>query len=176
MSMDDNSMPLPGIVPPPISSFEHNESNFEVASVAKISGLPLPATFRTRLGDNFSDIVQDIIFFVILFLFDVVPRQLYLHLLLRIPSLYFTRVTRIFEDAQLSLPDIKKMARATAEQWDPAEQEDARWTTTFIQQFPSISGPLPRSLLIFRSNWENFIEDLMSEWQTLNIVSVLLMS
>ncbi|KAJ7605310.1 hypothetical protein FB45DRAFT_849141 [Roridomyces roridus] len=140
-------------------------------SILPTATLPLPAV-STTTKSGFRDIVEDILFTSSV-LVDTVSRQIYLHFLLRIPSLYFTRVTRIFEDAQLSLPDIKKMARARAEQWNPAE--NPAWTTTFIQQ-PNLKEPLPRSLLIFRANWENFIDDLMSEWQTLNIISVLLMS
>ncbi|KAJ7605342.1 hypothetical protein FB45DRAFT_1144654 [Roridomyces roridus] len=144
---------------------------------ASFSSLPPPVTASTTLANSFGDTIQDIIFSALIFILDVIPRQLYLHFLLRIPSMYFTRVTRIFEDAQLSLPDIKKMARARAEQWNPAEPENPRWPTTFMQQLPNVNTePLPRSLLVFRSNWDNFIDDLMSEWQTLNIVSVLLMS
>ncbi|KAJ7132407.1 hypothetical protein C8R44DRAFT_612552, partial [Mycena epipterygia] len=109
------------------------------------------------------------------FLFETIPRQLYLHFLLRIPSLYFTRVSRIFEDARLSLPDIKRMARARAEQWNPAE--NPAWPAQFLSiQPPDQTAPLPRSLLVFRSTWENFIDSLMREWKTLNIISVLLMS
>ncbi|KAJ7095490.1 hypothetical protein C8R43DRAFT_907910, partial [Mycena crocata] len=107
------------------------------------------------------------------FIFDYIPRQLYLHLLLRIPSLYFSRVTRIFEDARLSLPDIKRMARARAEQWNPAE--NPQWPSLMFGQTPDHTA-LPRSLLHFRSSWENFIDSLMREWKTLNIISVLLMS
>ncbi|KAJ7173467.1 hypothetical protein C8R46DRAFT_892782 [Mycena filopes] len=103
-------------------------------------------------------------------LFDFIPRQAYLHFLLRIPSLYFSRVTRIFEDARLSLPDIKRMARAKAEQWN----------ATNPPAFPSLTMPdqmpLPQTLLHFRATWEGFIDSLMREWQTLNIISVLLMS
>ncbi|KAF8166536.1 hypothetical protein K438DRAFT_1548502, partial [Mycena galopus ATCC 62051] len=36
--------------------------------------------------------------------------------------------------------------------------------------------PLPRSLLQLRTSWENFIDSLMREWKTFNIISVLLMS
>jgi hypothetical protein len=32
------------------------------------------------------------------------PKQMYLLLLLRLPSLYFSRVARIFEEADMSLP------------------------------------------------------------------------
>ncbi|KAJ6551437.1 hypothetical protein B0H19DRAFT_863405, partial [Mycena capillaripes] len=101
------------------------------------------------------------------FVVETIPRQMYLHVLLRIPSLYFSRVARIFEDAQLSLPDIKRMARASAEQWN-------RNPMTLMQQ--GDEKPLPPSLLNFRSSWESFIDALMREWKTFNVISVLLMS
>ncbi|KAJ7483282.1 hypothetical protein FB451DRAFT_1028896 [Mycena latifolia] len=110
---------------------------------------------------------------VFFFLFDSVPRVVYLHLLLRIPSLYFSRVTRIFEDARLSLPDIKRMARARAEQWHPSD--NAAVPPSMFLKHPDQMA-LPRSLLNFRASWESFIDALMTEWQTLNVISVLLMS
>ncbi|KAJ7036527.1 hypothetical protein C8F04DRAFT_953769 [Mycena alexandri] len=133
--------------------------------------LPLPNTSSSSNRKS-SITLQIVLFTVVFFLFDFTPRQVYLHVLLRIPSLYFSRVTRIFEDARLSLPDIKRMARANADQWN----------TTNPQPFPSIfttspdQMPLPQSLLHFRASWEGFIDSLMREWKTLNIVSVLLMS
>ncbi|KAF8999376.1 hypothetical protein BDQ17DRAFT_1543604 [Cyathus striatus] len=33
---------------------------------------------------------------------DTLPRQVYLHLLLRLPAMYFSRVARIFEDAEVT--------------------------------------------------------------------------
>jgi hypothetical protein len=108
---------------------------------------------------------------VVLILFEFIPGQIYLHFLLRIPSLYFSRVTRIFEDARLSLPDIQRMARAKADQWNPSD--DFIWQSSM--QTPD-QMPLPRSLLQFRSSWESFIDSLMREWKTFNIISVLLMS
>ncbi|KAJ6580888.1 hypothetical protein B0H19DRAFT_1251168 [Mycena capillaripes] len=132
------------------------------------TNLPLPSTSSSS-NRKLSFSLQRVVTVVFFLLFDSFPRQLYLHLLLRIPSLYFSRVTRIFEDARLSLPDIKRMARAKADQWHP---ESFVW-----QPFHTPDQmPLPRSLLQFRSSWESFIDSLMREWKTLNIISVLLMS
>ncbi|KJA14576.1 hypothetical protein HYPSUDRAFT_49018 [Hypholoma sublateritium FD-334 SS-4] len=50
------------------------------------------------------------------FVGETLPRQIYLHFLLRLPSLYFSRVARIFEEADLTLPEIKRMALETASQ------------------------------------------------------------
>ena len=44
------------------------------------------------------------------------PREVYLYVLLCLPSLYFSRVARIFEEADLTLPEIKKMVLETASQ------------------------------------------------------------
>ncbi|KAF7317680.1 hypothetical protein MKEN_00855700 [Mycena kentingensis (nom. inval.)] len=101
---------------------------------------------------------------------DEVVRQAYLHLLLRIPSLYFSRVTKIFEEARLSLPEIKHMARARADEWN---------NTTMPNQYLFLSRDvdvLPPHLLNFKASWDNFISSLLREWKTLNVISVLLMS
>ncbi|KAJ7133440.1 hypothetical protein C8R44DRAFT_611067, partial [Mycena epipterygia] len=108
------------------------------------------------------------------FILDSFPRQLYLHFHLRIPSLYLSRVTRVFKDAQLSLPDIKRMARATAHEWN--SKDSANGGPFFLVQAYQDQMPLPRSVLNLRSSWEGFIDSLMREWKTLNIISVLLLS
>ncbi|KAF5372322.1 hypothetical protein D9615_009245 [Tricholomella constricta] len=101
------------------------------------------------------------------FLFDTLPRQVYLHLLLRLPSLYFSRVARIFEDAELSMPDIKKMAVINANQWSYSSGMVPNWNT------PAIVSPHFSNL---KASWEQFIDTLMKEWKTLNLVAVLLSS
>ncbi|KAJ7753562.1 hypothetical protein B0H16DRAFT_1316900 [Mycena metata] len=93
------------------------------------------------------------------YLYDFIPRQIYEHCLLRIPRLYFLRVTRTFEDLQLTRRDITRMADARADEWDSSANHN-----------------LSPGLLRFRSSWEDLIDSLMREWKTLNIISVLLMS
>lgn len=91
------------------------------------------------------------------FLFDTIPRQIYLHFLLRLPAFYFSRVTRIFEEAEMAVPEIKKMALAHSDQkYDPMALQ-----------------PADSNLKI---TWETFVDTLIREWKTLNIVSVLLLS
>ncbi|KAK7031663.1 hypothetical protein R3P38DRAFT_2522605 [Favolaschia claudopus] len=131
------------------------------------TGLPLPVT--STQSSSLSTL-QTILSAVMLIFFDFIPGQLYLHFLLRIPSLYFSRVTRIFEDARLSLPDIKRMARAKSDQWDVSESR--MWP---VMAYPD-TMPLPRSLLHFRASWESFIDSLLREWKTFNLISVLLLS
>ncbi|KAK7031649.1 hypothetical protein R3P38DRAFT_2522284 [Favolaschia claudopus] len=133
---------------------------------ASVTGLPPPVTSDSNKS---SSLLQRTMF-VVLILSDFIPGQFYLHFLLRIPSLYFSRVTRIFEDARLSLPDIKRMACAKPDQWELSR--DGAWQTTTNPD----PMPLPSSLLRFRSSWESFIDALLREWKTFNIISVLLMS
>ncbi|TFK37838.1 hypothetical protein BDQ12DRAFT_140222 [Crucibulum laeve] len=107
--------------------------------------------------------------FIWSFMFDTIPRQIYLYFLLRLPSLYFSRVSRIFEEAELSMPQIKQMAIETTSQWkDSSRGIPAGWNFE-----PSIMTPAYSNL---KGEWEIFIDSLMKEWKTLNIVSVLLLS
>ncbi|KAF7371078.1 hypothetical protein MSAN_00742300 [Mycena sanguinolenta] len=137
------------------------------------NNLPPPVTSSSISANSLSLSLQTAMFVVLFVLFDFIPGQIYLHFLLRIPSLYFSRVTRIFEDARLSLPDIKRIARAKTDQWN-SPSDMFMWPPN-VQQTPD-EMPLPRSLLQFRSSWEGFIDSLMREWKTFNIISVLLLS
>ncbi|KAH9479833.1 hypothetical protein JR316_0008428 [Psilocybe cubensis] len=99
---------------------------------------------------------------VVNFVTGTVPRQVYLHFLLRLPSLYFSRVARIFEEADLTLPEIKKMALETA--------STAKGPVD-LQIFESSNMPLPYTRL--KSTWEGFIDSVMREWKTFNIISLM---
>ena len=102
------------------------------------------------------------------FVAETLPRQIYLHLLLRLPSLYFSRVARIFEEADLTLPEIKKMALETALH-SPLGSLDGLSFETGIAVVP----PQYERLKV---TWESFIDSVMREWKTFNIISVLLLS
>ncbi|KZV87320.1 hypothetical protein EXIGLDRAFT_652286 [Exidia glandulosa HHB12029] len=99
-------------------------------------------------------------------------RQSYLHLLLRLPAIYFSRVSRVFEDAEVSRPDIERLI-------ERARVADGRGNV-----FPSPrewqqgveDGSVSRALGRFMENWEDFVDSLMREWKTLNVVSALLLS
>ncbi|KAF8148053.1 hypothetical protein B0H34DRAFT_803176 [Crassisporium funariophilum] len=106
---------------------------------------------------------------VLAFVLDTMPRQVYLHLLLRLPYLYFSRVTRIFEEAEMSMPEIKKMALEATSQWnDPTRNLPKTWNFE-----PKVVSPPYENL---QRSWSLFIDSLMREWKTLNIISVLLLS
>ena len=100
----------------------------------------------------------------LVYIFDTLPRQIYLHFLLRLPRLYFTRVARIFEEAEMSIPKIKQgILEATAHRKDHPE-------STMSIEFPTVQfGNLEMT-------WRHFVDSLLQEWQTLNIISVLLLS
>jgi hypothetical protein len=94
------------------------------------------------------------------FLLDSLPRWTYQYFLLYLPVFYYVRVARIFEEADLGLPEIKRMAIQTA-----AEDKYDLYTS---QKMPEHRN--------FRVAWQSFIDDVMREWKTLNIISVLLLS
>ncbi|KAF9044122.1 hypothetical protein BJ165DRAFT_181601 [Panaeolus papilionaceus] len=97
------------------------------------------------------------------------PRQIYLHLLLRLPYLYFTRVSRIFEEAEMSIPEIKQGILETAQ-----KQKDLvpHMATAWAYEPPVVSEPYQN----LDKTWTNFIDSLLKEWKTLNIISVLLLT
>ncbi|KAL4075486.1 hypothetical protein J3A83DRAFT_4068433, partial [Scleroderma citrinum] len=121
------------------------------------------------------------------FLTDTVPRQVYLHLLLRLPSLYFSRIARLFEDAEVSQPDIDRMIGTCA---PPSSLRRASLVTSSpipltAHQHPGPLLPFPEewtpenvspALLRFKKSWEDFIDSLLREWKTFNLVSALLLS
>ena len=97
------------------------------------------------------------------FVLETLPRTMYIFLLLRLPSLYFGRVARIFEEADLSLPEIKKMAIET----------EVQGQFDFHTMEVNMVHPQYERLT---TTWQSFVNDIIREWQTFNIVSVLLLS
>ena len=177
------------------------------------------------------------------FILDTFPRQMYLNFLLRLPAMYFSRVAKIFEYAEVSKPDIQRIVHALKRggtavsgpgipsirrennngmnmntgTWDPnipAQSTPAQSTPAHIPMAtfsppgsgmrspggitgsqPGIAAPaasiaqipLPfpdewtpslvsPALIRFKRSWEDFIDSLMREWKTLNLVSALLAS
>jgi hypothetical protein len=106
---------------------------------------------------------------------DTLPRQLYLHFQLRLPSFYFSRVTRIFEDAAVSRPEIQRIL-------DTVEAVGMEYvhgrTRTVGLPFPEEWVPpnVSPALARFKRSWEHFVDSLMREWKTLNVLSALLLS
>ncbi|RPD55124.1 hypothetical protein L227DRAFT_588633 [Lentinus tigrinus ALCF2SS1-6] len=117
------------------------------------------------------------------------PRQLYLAFLLRLPALYWQRVAQVFEDAEVSKPDIQRLIDACGDfTHDPSI--DAAIATGFAtptggqgQKYLSAGIPYPEewtppivspALARFKISWETFVDTLLREWKTFNLVSALL--
>ena len=106
--------------------------------------------------------------YVAAFALDTLPRQLYLHFLLRLPYMYFSRVTRIFEEADMSMPQIKQgILEAAIQLKEPVKGIADAWKLEPVEsvQYSKLEN-----------TWQSFIDSLMKEWKTLNIISVLLLS
>ena len=107
--------------------------------------------------------------------FDTLPRQLYLHSQLRLPSLYFSRVARIFEDAAVSRPEIQRIIDAVeAVETENLQGQSRTVRLPFPEEWvpPNVSPALAR----FKRSWEYFVDSLVREWKTLNVLSALLLS
>ena len=104
--------------------------------------------------------------------FDTLPRQLYLHSQLRLPSLYFSRVARIFEDAAVSRPEIQRIIDAC----EPVNAQNM--TGNVVLPFPEEWVPpnVSPALARFKRSWESFVDSLIREWKTLNVLSALLLT
>lgn len=115
------------------------------------------------------------------------PRQCYLWFLLRLPTLYWQRVARVFEDAEVSKPEIERLIDACGHfAHDPSV--DAAIATGFAtpnggQKSLVLGLPYPEewnpptvspALARFKISWEGFVDTLMREWKTFNLVSALL--
>ena len=147
---------------------------------------------------------------------------MYLNFLLCLPAMYFLRVARIFDEAEVSKPDIQRMIDALGRggtnpemrggnnggAWEPniaAQSTPAHIPITSfsppaggaISGSPQVGAiahvasmihmPLPfpdewtpplvsPALIRFKHSWEAFIDSLLREWKTLNVVSALLAS
>ena len=111
-------------------------------------------------------------------------RQFYLLLLFRLPSVYFGRVRGIFEYAELSKPELKRMIELGGSSF----LRDRDWYPNNVP--PSLSRASPdrchRSDLVlmfallrlpgFKESWEDFVDSISKEYKTQNVVSALLLS
>jgi hypothetical protein len=107
--------------------------------------------------------------------FDTLPRQLYLHSQLRLPSLYFSRVARIFEDAAVSRPEIQRIIDA----YEPVGTASTQnLTSRIVLPFPEdwVTPNVTPALARFKGSWESFVDSLVREWKTLNVLSALLLT
>ncbi|KAJ7593916.1 hypothetical protein C8J56DRAFT_778294, partial [Mycena floridula] len=159
--------------PPPAQHVYHHT---DVASVPP-TGRPIiiPAStpsYSTSHQSSFSKLLPPDKFseFVTLITYTI-PHDVYLHLLLRLPAFYYARVAHIFVECDLMMPDIQQMAIATSMHWKELGKEGLikpSWAGVPTQNFSP-------ALAHFKDTWETFIEALLREWSTLNIISALVL-
>jgi hypothetical protein len=82
----------------------------------------------------------------------------------------------VFEDAEVSKPDIQRMIDASAIN----EGSDGQVVSNMpsVLPFPEDWNPstVSPALARFKYSWELLIDSLLREWKTLNLVSALLLS
>ncbi|KAL1756129.1 hypothetical protein FB107DRAFT_290387 [Schizophyllum commune] len=101
------------------------------------------------------------------------PTTLYLCALFRLPVLYFSRVARVLENAELCRRDIIHMAVARATHWEKA----LGGKYVYGHHFHELQGnEMSLPLLHFKRTWEHFVDNLLHEWKVLNVISALLTS
>lgn len=136
------------------------------------------------------------------FMTRTLPAFLYLNFLMRLPAMYFTRVNTVFQDAEVSRNEMNRMIEASTRGAGlPGGYSDAPGRVVppgnssasaalglagTIGTVPGYSAlPFPEdwtshsvspALVRFKNSWEDFIDSLLREWKTLNIVSALLLS
>lgn len=112
------------------------------------------------------------------FFSDTMPRQLYLCLLLRLPAVYFSRVARIFEDAEVSRNDMQRIIESNRPSKLSTASNRAINNVRPVLPFPEDWTPpaVSPALARFKNSWEEFIDSLLREWKTLNLVSALFCS
>ena len=131
-----------------------------------LAGEPLDEKRPAGLSDSTEAV--HLMTYVAAFALDTLPRQLYLHFLLRLPYMYYSRVTRIFEEAEMSMPQIKQgILEAAIQLKEPVKDFADAWELEPVEsvQYSKL-----------QNTWQSFIDSLMREWKTLNIISVLLLS
>jgi hypothetical protein len=101
-------------------------------------------------------------------IFEKCPQQIYLAALLHLPYLYFTRVSRILEDAELTVPKVRRLytpvQHTVVEKAAVDEQEGIKE----IEESLSVAH--------FKATWESFVDSTVREWKALNVISALLLS
>jgi hypothetical protein len=149
--------------PSAVSSSRHHTTGFGIESTSPAIHSSLRRTGNTHY-------VFDKLEPVWIFLFYTLPRQLYLHFLFRLPAFYFTRVAHIFEEAEMTMSEIEQMAN------DHGTYQHFLGSGSGYYGDTQDPNSAPAKLTQLRVTWSAFIDSLLEEWKTLNIVSALLLS
>lgn len=153
-----------------------NPTMITIDRVASASVEEEPSSVRVDHKIQANEVHYNLRDYVLAFLVDTVPRQIYLHCLLRLPALYFSRVERITKDCDLSLEEIENITLRSAAENRENPHKDSRRDLVNLQSNSESTDPslLPPSYQKLTKHWESFINTLLEEWRTLNFVSALL--
>ncbi|KAI5835630.1 hypothetical protein K523DRAFT_411388 [Schizophyllum commune Tattone D] len=132
---------------------------------------PNPDKFGNRHGS-----VGDILTYKLwLFMYQTV--------LFRMPVFYYGRVSRVLEDADMSMAEVYKLARTTTAEWAAKGFEERKEALERLRRISNwtmvpqhASNWVTPAMERFKDSWESFINSLLREWKTQNIISALLMS
>jgi hypothetical protein len=104
-------------------------------------------------------------------LFDSIPRQVYSTVgFLQIPTFYQMRVFRAFEDVGMSIPEIRgAMLDITQQKLEGDNPDKTR------PRRPSSKSDAKKFKKLLEA-WKEFVETVVKEWETFNIISALLLS
>lgn len=141
-----------------MSNHEAGRANFiddDMVDYLPPSLPPMPGLSDWERSPRVGAIVKDLLYHLL----HTIPHQMYLLVLFRLPAAYFSRVARIFERADMSLPEIKRMVIEDAEK----------------DYFPHLSHREDRHDRLI-SSWGAFVDSSAREWETFNVILVLLMS
>jgi hypothetical protein len=106
--------------------------------------------------------------------------SLYKLCLLRLPNLYLSRIERLGGNAVLARERMFEMATTTQWESPPLVPRTGKAFLNHIMELEvnvrsaNSEYNLPASYLNLGKKWGGFVDSLLSEWQTLNIVSALL--
>ena len=87
---------------------------------------------------------------------------------MRLPLIYFLRVSRIIKKSGISMADYSQLKQSSTDQ----DMLDICKTLSVIA-LPNIQHA--HSMRRFRKKWKEFVEQCVKEWKNLNIVSALLL-
>jgi hypothetical protein len=103
------------------------------------------------------------------FIAETVPSRIYFCLLLQLPWLYFNRVMTVVYNSQLGRPDIKKMGDNRRH-----PKTNLADVVADMDELLDDDGKLSPCQKRFKKCRKDFVDSLIKEWETLNVVSGLL--
>lgn len=153
----------------------HRQSTYSISKRASRKSFPDPQPSAPKDENRFPADLEagqkqrhpDVETYLTTFVLDTAPRQVYLHCHLRLPYMYFSRISRIFRAAGLSVEDIKEGMLDTA-----LRQQDLRDESGARAQVPDSNTTYDH----LQKTWNTLISSLISEWNSLNIISALLLA